>query len=527
MRTRRGVLCLDNAEHLLDALAVLVERLTASAPDLAVLATSRERLALDAESVRVLAPLPLPADADRDNPAVRLFVERTADLEPDSLSDEQLGLVAELCRRLDGLPLAIELGAARASTLGLPSLADRLCRRLDLLSGGRRTAAARHRTLRAVVDWSHELLTPDEARLFRRLAVFPGSFPLDRVESVCADESLPAAAVAGLLARLVEQSVVQVGRGWFWLLETLRTYAQERLAAAGEELRLRGRHAHDAAGRLTDLDRRLWTPAEATAVAAVGRLVPDLQIAWDYAVEHAPSLAVRLAGDIYDFAYIRQRTDLLGWGLRVSGWDVAHRCLPRALAAASAAAWAGGRLAEADEHAARGVAAAAADPPTGGRAVTQQGNLAMFRGRAEAALAYFRAACELHLAGGEEGRAMADEISTAQALVYAGRADAARRIMDDVLPRTRKAANPSLLSWAHYILGEAVTDLDPERALAAYAAAIKYAREAGSRLFTMLARASSVALVARSGTPGAALDEFDKILDQRERVNNETPSPPT
>jgi predicted ATPase/DNA-binding SARP family transcriptional activator len=522
LRIRRdGVLCLDNAEHLLDALAVLVERLTASAPNLVVLATSRERLALDAESVRVLAPLPLPAGADRANAAVQLFLQRVPDLEPDSLTEEQVGLVAELCRGLDGLPLAIELGAARAAALGLRGLADRLRARLDLLAGGRRTAAARHRTLRAVVDWSYELLSPDEARLFGRLAVFPAGLSLDRVESVCTDESLPATAVAGLLARLVEQSLVQAGEGRFWLLETLRTYARERLAATGEEMRLRGRHAHDTAGLLAELDRRMWTPAEATGVAAVVRLGPDLQAAWGYAVEHDRALAVRLAGDVYDFAYGRQRLDLLSWGLYVAGWDITHRSLPRAMAAASAAAWAGGRLAEAESHAERGVAAARSDPPSAARAVTQQGNIAMFRGQTRAALAHFRTAGELHRTSGEHGRALADEVSVAQTLVYAGHAAEARRMMDDVLPRTMRAASPSLLAWAHYIVGETLVDVDVERALAAYATAISCADEADCRLFAMLARGSSVALAARSGAPAAALDQFDRIFDQQERVGNE------
>jgi predicted ATPase/DNA-binding SARP family transcriptional activator len=524
LRHRTGVLCLDNAEHLLDALAEIVERLTASAPDLVVLATSRERLALDNESVRVLAPLPLPEDADRSNPAVRLFIERAPDLDPSALTGEQLALVAELCRRLDGLPLAIELGAARAPTLGLAGLSDRLRERLDLLAGGRRTGAARHRTLRAVVDWSHDLLTGEEAQLFRRLAVFPASFSLDQVESVCADATLPAHVVAGLVARLVEQSLVQASIGRFRLLETLRTYALERLVAVGEEPGLRERHARDTGARLAELDRRMWTPAEASAVLGVGRLVPDLHAAWDHAVEHDRRLAVALAGDVYDYAYGRQRLDLLAWGLRVATWDgaeeFAHPRRPRALAAASAAAWAAGRLDEADGYAASGALAAAPDRTAGARAVTQQGNIAMFRGRTEDALAAFREAGELHRAAGEECRALADEVSVAQTLVYAGRAAESRRILDELLPRSARGG-PGMLAWAHYVVGEAVTDIDVERAMAAYATAIAYADEVDCRLFEMLARGAIVALAARSGEPAKALDRFDAFFDRQDEVGNE------
>ena len=160
------------------------------------------------------------------------------------------------------------------------------------------------------MDWSHELLTDDEASLFHRLAVFPGTFSLDQVESVCADERIPRPAIGGLLARLVEQSQVQAGQGRFWLLETLRGYAGERLAAAGESRRLLDRHAHDTAGRLAALSRQLWTADEPVAVAALTAHVVDLHAAWEHAASTDRSLAVQLAGDIYDFAYIRGRLDL-------------------------------------------------------------------------------------------------------------------------------------------------------------------------------------------------------------------------
>src|SRR3712207_866458 len=192
----RGVLCLDNAETVLGPLAPLVERLLAAAPGLTLLATSRERLGVASEHVHVLAPLPLPSGADSDNPAVRLFVDRAPGLEAERLSEDDVEVVAATCRRLDGLPLAIEIGAARAPALGLLEFADRLGQGLNLLSGGRRTAAERHRSVRAVVDWSYGLLTDDEARLFLRLSVFPSSFTLDQAEAVCADERPPAGEIA-------------------------------------------------------------------------------------------------------------------------------------------------------------------------------------------------------------------------------------------------------------------------------------------------------------------------------------------
>jgi predicted ATPase/DNA-binding SARP family transcriptional activator len=522
LAARRGVLCLDNAEHLLEQLAPVLERLTDAAPGLVVLVTSRERLALDAEAVRALAPLPLPEGADTTNPAVRLFLERVAGLEPTSLAEDDLGLVAEVCRRLDGLPLAIELAAARAAALGLRELAGRLQERLDLLAGGRRTAAQRHRTLRAVVDWSYRLLTDDEARLFARLAVFPGAFSVDQAEAVCSGDSLPRAAIAPLVARLVEQSLLQAGEGRFWLLETLRAYAAERLEAGGEARSLRSRHAHDTAGRLAALDRRLWSADEPAAVAALTELVVDLHAAWEHAADHDPALAVQLAADAYGFAYVRQRLDLLGWGERVAAWQLDHPGLPRALAAAAAAAWAGGRMEAAHEYAARGIAVGGGEgSPRAVLPLTVSADLAMFEGRTDDAVARYRAAVKLYQAAGEPVHALLEEISIGQVLTYAGRAAEARAAIEDLLARAHQTGNPTTLSWAYYIAGEANADAGAERALTAYAAAIEHGSRGDSRLMVTLARSSSIALLARSDDPQRALAQFQQVLDQWERLGNE------
>ena len=245
-----AVLCLDNAESVLAELAPMVEALADAAPRLLILVTSRERLGVVGEYVHRLAPLPLPSARPRQSgdPAVPGAGARVG-WGPVGRRSEA---IAELCRRLDGLPLAIELGAAGARVRH-PGLhgADR-GRARPVLAGGRRTAAARHRTLRAVVDASFQLLAPEEALLFERLAVFPGPFRLAQVRTVCADERLPAATVGAVLARLVEQSLVQAADGRFHLLETLRTYAAERLPEP-ERLRLGARHARDVADRVGEL----------------------------------------------------------------------------------------------------------------------------------------------------------------------------------------------------------------------------------------------------------------------------------
>ncbi|HEX2072808.1 MAG TPA: BTAD domain-containing putative transcriptional regulator [Geodermatophilus sp.] len=515
----RGVLCLDNAETVLDALAPVVERLVASAPEVAVLATSRERLSAAQEHVHPLPPLPVPSGAGRENAAVRLFVERAPGLEPDRLSDDDVAVIAATCQQLDGLPLAIELGAARAATFGLRDFAARLHSGLDLLAGGRRTAAERHRSVRAVVDWSYRLLTEDEALLFLRLGVFPGSFDLDQVESVCADDRLPRSGVAALLARLVEQSLVQGGGGRFRLLETLRAYARSRLDPA-EQAALRARHAADTADRLVALNQRLWSPEMPEAVAAIAALSADLHAAWAYAAEHDRPLAVRLAADVMDYAYERQRLDLLEWGLTVAGWDVEHPRLPDALAAAAAAAWAAGRLDESERLARRGVAAAGGfGVPAAARSVNQCACLAMFHSRDDA-VPLFRQNGALHRVAGEEILALQGEISVNQALTYAGGAAEATAAMGPLLERARASGNPSAIGWAYYVLGESLADADPEGALAAYAACVEHSSKADNRLDVMLARSSAVALAADRGAPEAGLQELRHVMDQWEQLGN-------
>jgi predicted ATPase len=510
-----GLLCLDNAESVLDELAPVVELLAAAAPRLTLLATSRERLAVVAEHVHQLAPLSLPT-ANDPGPAVELFVARAASLEAGGLTDDDVADIAQLCRRLDGLPLAIELGAARAPSFGIRAFTQQVAVELDLLAGGRRTAAGRHQTLRAVVDASYRLLTPDEALLFDRLGVFPGSFDLAAVRAVCADDRLPS--VSSLLARLVEQSLVQAGAGRFWLLDTLRTYANELLTDHDRRL-LHERHAAHVTDRLRELE---WTDrpeAEAAGVAEIARMTPDLHQAWAHAVEHDRPLAVELAARVYDFAYPRQRRDLLDWGRQVAAWDVEHPLLPLAWATAMTAAWGSGDLAEADRIGAR--AGAVEDgSPVYARVIGQWGNLAMFANRTEDAVTRFRRSAELHRAAGREIPALMTDVCVCQALAYGDGADEARRRMPDLRDRAVRSGSASAAAWAHYVTGEAIGDTDVSAALEAYDAAVETARAVDHRLFLYLARSSAVALVARRGAPADALGQLEQLMADWDEIGN-------
>jgi predicted ATPase/DNA-binding SARP family transcriptional activator len=234
---RALLLVLDNCEHLIAATAALVDRLLGVCPRLRVLATSREPLGITGETLWPVAPLALPpADADATTaltfPAVRLLADRARAVRPDFAVDAATApAVVHVCRALDGMPLAIELAAARLRTMSLDQLATRLDDRFRLLTGGSRMALPRHQTLRAVVDWSWDLLDDDERILLRRLSVFAGGATLEAVEQVCAKPGLD---VLDLLTSLVDKSLVLFAGDRYRLLETIKAYGSERLAEAGE-----------------------------------------------------------------------------------------------------------------------------------------------------------------------------------------------------------------------------------------------------------------------------------------------------
>jgi predicted ATPase len=248
---RRMLLVLDNGEHLLEAVALLVERLLQGAPALRVLATSQEPLRLEAEQQYRLEPLAVPRDAlvpgVRGYGALVLFESRVRAAAPRfELAEADLPLAIDLCRQLDGLPLAIELAAARVPLLGLRAVHARVRERFLLLTAGTRTALRRHQTLRAAMDWSHALLTDAQRAVFRRLGVFSGGFTMELAQAACADDEHDEWAVLEQLAALVEKSLAVAEACEpvrYRLLESPRAFALEQLAAAAETTATLKRHA--------------------------------------------------------------------------------------------------------------------------------------------------------------------------------------------------------------------------------------------------------------------------------------------
>ncbi|MBP0610431.1 MULTISPECIES: ATP-binding protein [Burkholderia] len=251
--TSRCLLVLDNAEHIVDLVASLVETLTSSAGSLRVLVTSREPLHISAEAVLRMSPLAVPdGNASADEivrcSAVELFLERVRAAAPDCTVDEAgVRLIGDICRRLDGLPLAIELAAARVATLGLAVVASRLDDRLNLLTGGLRSALPRHQTLRATFDWSYVLLDRPARALFRRMGCFIGPFSFDAAYAVATEPGTSAADMIAVLGELVAKSLVTVefhgAYARYRLTESTRAYALEKLHNEGEFERIVARHA--------------------------------------------------------------------------------------------------------------------------------------------------------------------------------------------------------------------------------------------------------------------------------------------
>jgi len=252
LRAKSALLILDNCEHLIDACARIAESLIQACANLKILASSREALGVSGETTYRVPSLSLPtAQADvskmMDYESIHLFVDRASAANPNfKLTKENASSVAQVCRRLDGIPLALELAAARARVLSVEQIAERLDDRFRLLTGGARTALPRQQTLRALIDWSYDLLSDPEQALFRRLAVFVGGWTLEAAESVCSGEGVESYEVLDLLTQLVDKSLViadeQDGAVRYHRLETIRQYARDKLFETKEVSDVRNRH---------------------------------------------------------------------------------------------------------------------------------------------------------------------------------------------------------------------------------------------------------------------------------------------
>ena len=322
LRERRLLLVLDNCEHVLDACRRLVVSMVSGCERMRIVCTSRERLGVSGEVVVALSSLDVPSDGEElsaarlaDVEALRLLVDRAVAVAPDFALTEDNGRSAgEICRRLDGLPLAIELAAVRLASMTADDLRERLDDRLRLLTAAHEIGPERSQTLRATVDWSYELLSDEERALWRRLSAFAGSFGLRAAEDVCSGAGLERERIVDLIGGMVAKSILTMGQGdrqgRYRLLEALRLYGAQRSVEAGEDVELARRHAAWYTDLITGRERPWWgSPAPAEMYDVLDVEWANVEAALDFCAGSEPDgeAGFRMASDLWLYWLVRGR----------------------------------------------------------------------------------------------------------------------------------------------------------------------------------------------------------------------------
>jgi predicted ATPase/class 3 adenylate cyclase/DNA-binding CsgD family transcriptional regulator len=458
LSSRRSLVVLDNCEHLLAACAEATEVLLQAALELVVLATSRAPLGVGGETDWRVPSLSLPAleregsiEALGGSDAASLFVERARKVRPGfALDDGKVDAVAGICRELDGLPLAIELAAARVRMLSVNQIAAELSDRFRLLTGGPRTASERQQTLRASVDWSHDLLSDDEQVVLRRAAVFAGGFTLDAAEKVCAGDGAERERVLDLLGSLVDQSLVIAEERdpsvRYRLLETVRQYGLERLVDAGEQEALRGRQRDYFLALAEDAGRHLLTGCHRDWLEALDPEAANLAAAIEHALRSEPAVALRLCAALYRWWWARGRVAEAELAYSRSLEACADRepaLRARVLHARAAIAIAAGDVEAVEVHASEALTLAeqVADRATAARARCQLGTARLYAnprgGRPELA----RAAKLARAAGDDWALVQASQMTATSYVLQSDHARAARA-NDEVAALAKRIGDP-------------------------------------------------------------------------------------
>jgi predicted ATPase len=522
LRARQLLLVLDNCEHVLDAVTPLVERLLAQCPDVTVLTTSRESLSIGAEWVWRVPSL----DIGLNSPASMLFVERARAVEPGFDPDDEVGAVAEICRRLDGIPLAIELAAARVRSMSPTQIRDRLDERFRLLTGSRRSLE-RHQTLHHAVQWSYDLLTETEQHVLQRVSVFAGGFSLAAATAVCGlqvNRRLDELQMLDVVDSLVRKSLAALERTSaeprYTMLETIRQFAEERLADRGEGEAVRDRHASFFSAQ-AEVAFDLWrSPQEALAYRFIDDEIANLRAAFRWAADNGradPAIVIAACG--HEIARMRLRTETFGWAAEVVDLarQVAHRKLPQLLSMASDSAWGLGLLDEAKRYAHESIALA--DDPRFEPLVWSYidlAEIAMFEGRASTALDLLRT-------GAAHPADHTHRLVLSVLLEQSGHVG--EHLPDDelaeALAHVKTAGVPVAVASALSGQAASVAERDIGAAIELYQEAIDLLDSCGNRLFEHRVRAWLAGLLATSDDPERALGSFRQIVDAW-RINGDT-----
>ncbi|HLO35078.1 MAG TPA: AAA family ATPase, partial [Candidatus Deferrimicrobium sp.] len=502
------LLLLDNAEHLVDGVARFAERLLANAPGLRILTTSREALAVPGEAVLQLQSLSCPAVAGHrtgrlpdasvqiedaaSTEAVRLFTERAASVDPEfTLRESNVASIVEICQRLDGIPLAIELAAARVSAMSPDDIAMRLGDRFRLLAGGRRTAVPRQQTLHALIDWSWDLLTEEDRRLLRRLAVFTGGWTVPMAARIVGDDLAgidPLDLVDGL-TRLIDRSLVIVDRDTmrYRMLETIRQYAREQLIAAGEAASVADRHLAVFAAFAVASEGPTRGPAMVDWLDRLDAEIDNLGAALEWGLEAEPWTAVRMATALLPY-----------WAVRVMSEDNDARI-----------------VAAIEIARARAVGRPDADPvdrALAARLLGEAARLWAMSGRAIPALGWAREATILAEGSGDRVAQLAALGGLAIATVFSGLAGPGGT---DVRPIFEKSADLAeeigewwVLALASGFAGASLSTFDAEEGAALIQRGIEAARRSGSPYAIAAVSIAQGRALGRQGKTDAAVAAF-------------------
>ncbi len=508
LRSRRALLVLDNCEHLVEPVALLVGRILREVETVSIVATSREPLAVAGEHVWMVDPLP-------SSPAVELFLERARAADPRfELTPTSVPAVTEICSRLDGIPLAIELAASLASAIDVTEIARRLDERFRLLKGVRRGADPRHQTLHDAISWSYDLLDDDERRLFASLAVFAGQFDLGAAETLCRSDD-----VLNLLTRLTRRSMLAVrrpalGGTRYEMLETVREYGRNRLGDQ-ESVELFTSHAGQFASLARSVELDLGTPHERDAVLRADGSFSDLRAAQRFALHiEDHDTAFGIIGAIREYAMRTLRYEVFSWADSVVDVaDETHPLHPVITGVRAYGAWVRGEfdLALALAESARRLETRSGVVPSG------------LVERVMANVLYARGDVTGGLIEGVRQNKLAEESGSDSRLAHAyymasigsssiGNYDGAREMMAVSRAAARRSGSPTDLASASMAEGFA-GQADGDTALEAFVTADRLARSAGNRWLSAFARAEASSLLVYRGELASGCAGLAEVVD--------------
>ena len=522
------LLLLDNCEHVLDTTSELVELVLRWCPNVHVLATSREPLGIPAEVVWSVPPLPVPTGRDETPaalagiPAVQLFVDRARAVRHDFELDEATSAdVAEICIRLDGVPLALELAAARMRSMSPEQLAERLPERFRVLAGTRRATDPRHRTLRDLVQWSYELLTEPEQRVFERLSTFAGSFDIERAERVCAGHGIDELDVSSLLTALVDKSMVVAERSGprtrYTQLETLREFGRDRLADRPESNAVHATHAQVHVELAEAACDGLGGPEEARWTAELDSTFDDMREA------HAAALAganvdgaLRVVVALREYAWRRIRYELLAWADASVGMPgaEAHALYPVALGVVAYGRFVRGELDAAVETGERAVACAERfGTTTAGLAERAIGNALFYRDREAEARAWMDRMDAAFAAMPPPSLVAHTSYMRSVAETSVGNSAAGVVLAERAAAAAAQCGSPTAHAQASYALGLSFEKTDPDRALELLDRSVHCAEAVDNRWIRAFALTESLWIRAKSGHALDSLRGYHDVID--------------